>query len=241
MTGTAGGEKLLGDTSGGWLGDFPPRRWHLALAAACVAVVYLAGVTNLWWPTSDSALYLSLARSIVNGEGYQFNGMPHSHVTPGLPLALAGLRWLFGPGYWVPNLFVALCGMACLWLVYATITRLSDRRMALAIALTTAFSYAFYFIGHRILTDMPFILLFWAVAYAGLRSARGSAWWIVAACVFVVFGITVRAPGMLLLGPLAVGLALERCSNARFGRRVLVGGAVLAAVAVTAIIFYLIA
>ena len=34
----------------GRLDDFPPRRRHLLLAAGCIALIYLVGVTGKWWP-----------------------------------------------------------------------------------------------------------------------------------------------------------------------------------------------
>ena len=53
----------------GPLGQFPPKRWHLALAGGLVAAVYLAGVSAAWWPTPDSALYQGLAANHAAGEG----------------------------------------------------------------------------------------------------------------------------------------------------------------------------
>ena len=35
------------------------------IAAGVLAVLYLAGVTNVWWPTPDSAAYLGLGRSLA--------------------------------------------------------------------------------------------------------------------------------------------------------------------------------
>jgi hypothetical protein len=76
------------------------RQRTVALAWTCLLAVYLVGVTGRWWPTEDSAIYLGLARSLAAGEGCRFNGQFDSTFAPGLPLVLAGLRWLAGPGFW---------------------------------------------------------------------------------------------------------------------------------------------
>ncbi len=200
----------LSPASTGWLTDFPPRRRHLLLAGVCVAAVYLAGVTGRWWPTPDSALYLGLARSLADGQGYQFNGSPCNMVAPGLPAILAGLRILFGPGFWALNLLMALCGLAATGLIYLSIARLSDRRTALAVALATALSYTFFNNCHRILTDAPFAALFWAILYAYIRYRSGSARWLILAGLLSIAAVVVRAPGILLLGSLAISIVPDR-------------------------------
>jgi 4-amino-4-deoxy-L-arabinose transferase-like glycosyltransferase len=226
------------------LADFPPKRWHLLLAAVCIAAVYLVGVTGRWWPTPDSALYLGLGRSLADGEGYRFNGTAHNIVTPGLPLILVGLRTLFGPGFRAPNLFMAMCGLTCLLLVYLAVARMSDRRTALAVVLTAGLSYTFFNQSHRILTDAPFAALFWAVLYAYLRYRDGSAWWLVPVGLLSAAAIVIRAPGILILGSLAVGAMLDRpapgsTQSRQIRKRLLCGGVIAAAVAVVGVGFYM--
>jgi len=234
-------EKLDGRTqpATGWLSSFPPHRRHLFLAGGSILLVYAAGVTGRWWPTPDSALYLGLARSLANGEGLRFNGEVHGLVTPGLPLILAGIRVLFGDGFWAPNLFIALCALGTLALTYRVIARFSDRRIALAVTVCTAFSYTFFYNGHRILTDMPFALLFWASLYASIRSLEENLIWLVPAGLFAAAGFFIRAPGLAVLGPLAVGLTLDRSLSSKPAKRLLVGGAIIVAVGIAAMTLYL--
>ena len=145
----------------------------LVTTCAVAAALYLAGVANRWEPTPDSALYLSLARSLERGQGYTFNGQPDNTVTPGLPWVLAAMRRAFGPEFLAPNLFVVLCALGALALAYRSISILSDRRTALAATIGTAASYVYFFNAHCVLTDLPFTLLFWALFYCSLRVARG--------------------------------------------------------------------
>ncbi len=213
----------------------------MLLAAACVAVIYLAGVTGKWWPTPDSALYLSLARSLANGEGYRFNGSPCNIVTPGLPAILAGLRMLFGPGFWAPNLFMALCGLGSLALIYLSVARLSDKRTALAVALATGLSYTYFFSSHRILTDAPFAALFWAILYAYIRYRSGSARWLILAGLLSVSAVAVRAPGILFLGALAVSVIPDRPPGVSSRKGLIPAGVILAILVVLGVGFFIVA
>ncbi len=224
-----------------WLAPFPPRRWHLALAGGCLAALYLGTVTNKWWPSPDSALYLGLGRSLAAGQGYVFNGRVSNAVPPGFPLILAGLRRVFGAGYWAPHLFAAACGLGALGIAYAVLRRMSSPRMALAVVLCAGFSYTYYLKSHTILTGAPFLLLFWAVLRAGGRAVRGSIWWLCVAVVLIVAALLVRAPGVLLLGPLAVGLAVDTSEGASGRRRLLVAGTLLLAMLATMGGLYLLA
>ncbi|MDK1032685.1 MAG: glycosyltransferase family 39 protein, partial [Planctomycetia bacterium] len=190
--------------------DFPPSRRRLLVAAAGIVLLYLLSVTGRWWPTPDSALYLGLGRSLAEGQGYLFNGVPSSSASPGLPVILAALRLLFGPGFWAPNLLMALCGLAALYLNYLFLARLRNRRMAFAVTLATAFCYSFYLRAHNILTDMPFLLLLNAMLYVAARYRQdGRLRWVALAAVLAVAGVVVRPPGAMVFGPLALGMVLD--------------------------------
>jgi hypothetical protein len=229
--------------------DVPPSTaWIDGQAMLCrrrvlvwslIVLVYLIGVCPMWWPTSDSALYLSLSHSLAEGRGYVHNGQAHTLVAPGLPLALAGLERAFGPGYWAGNLFTALCGLGAVAMVYLSVRRLGDDSTAFAVAVVMAMSYPFYSNSHRILTQIPFALVFWSMFYACLRGREGSAWWGVAVVLLSLLSIVIRAPGLLLVGPLGVGLffngdrsggarRLRWCGAAMLGPMFIIAGGMLA-------------
>jgi hypothetical protein len=222
-----------------WKAGFSPPRKHLALAWACVALFYLAGVTGQWWPTKDSATYLGLARSLADGQGYVFNGQPNNFFTPGLPYLLAGMRLLGFKGFWAPNFFIVLCGLGTIGLTYASLRRLTgEGLLSMAIALATAMSYTFYLNSHRILTDVPGALVFWSLIYCVLRS-RGGRWgWLALAGLLSGAGIVLRAPLIVLIGPMVLGLLLDRRILPP-GRRFLTC-AVIAAAALAALGFFLV-
>ncbi|MCP4378681.1 MAG: glycosyltransferase family 39 protein [bacterium] len=195
-------------------GAFYRRR---VLIWSLIVIIYLLGVSPMWWPTSDSALYMSLSHSLAEGRGFVYNGQRHTLVTPGLPLVLAGLERAFGPGYFAGNMFVALCGLGAAAMVFLTIRRLSDDSIAITTAIVTALSYPFFSNSHRILTQIPFALVFWCMFYASLRRRTGSAWWLAVVGVLSLLGIVIRAPGLLLVGPMGVGLFFNGDRTGRAG------------------------
>ncbi len=180
------------------------------IAAACLALLYLAGVTGKWWPTPDSALYLTLAQSLAAGEGYTFNGHVNSEVTPGLPAMLAGIRLLFGKNFWAPNAAMMLLGLAGLWLVYLLLGRLGDGRTALAVTLATGFCCTYYFHAHVILTDIPFAAFFWLALYVIFARDGRSLWPPALAGLVLGAAVFIRAPGIILVLLLAGAILFDR-------------------------------
>lgn len=66
----------------------PGRRGLLLWLALTVAVLYALGVNSHWRFQRDSAVYLDLARSLVEGRGYVHNYEPHAFYPPGFPAGL---------------------------------------------------------------------------------------------------------------------------------------------------------
>ena len=222
-----------------WVGGQAMLCRRRLLVWSLIVLVYLIGVSPMWWPTCDSALYLSLSHSLAEGRGFVYNGAEHTLVTPGLPLVLAGLERVFGRGYWAGNMFTALCGLVAVAMVYLSVRRLSDDSIAFAVAVVTALSYQFYVNSHRILTDIPFVTMFWIMFYACLRRRQGSAWWLAVIGLLSLLSIVIRAPGLLLVGSLGVGLLFNAdrsggarrprwCGAAMLGPMFLIAAAMLA-------------
>ncbi len=75
-------------------------RYPALWLALLTAVVYAMGVVPYWKPTWDSAIYISLARALVEGNGYTYMGYPHTKYPPGFPLLMAPVVAL--AGVWAP-------------------------------------------------------------------------------------------------------------------------------------------
>lgn len=87
------------------------------LTMAVVTVMFLLLQNPYWVPAGDSEVYISVARSMVNGEGYRFNGQPVAMVPPGWPTALAAVMWI-SPSFMVLKLFTMGCMVGALGITY---------------------------------------------------------------------------------------------------------------------------
>jgi len=195
----------------------PVRRSYLLAAGAVLLIVHLAGVTGKWHPTPDSAIYLTLGRSLDEGAGYRFNGRMHTTFPPGLPGMLAVLRRTFGEGYWAPNLLTALCGLGAMLAAHRAMRRLASREVALAVVIATGLCFPYYSASHRILSEAPFTLAFWLLVCAATGAARGRRGSLLAAALLVPICVVIRLPGALLVGSLALGIALHKIGTVTNG------------------------
>lgn len=86
--------------------------WGLGAALLALLLLY----PFHWRVTPDSALYIGLAESLAAGEGYVFNGAPHTHAFPGYPLILTPVVAAVGRAFTAFELLnrVALAGAAVL-------------------------------------------------------------------------------------------------------------------------------
>ncbi|MFP4433816.1 MAG: ArnT family glycosyltransferase [Planctomycetota bacterium] len=193
-----------------------------------VAVIQIAGISAKWWPSPDSALYLGLARSIAAGDGYLFNGQANTTVTPGLPGLLAGLRILFGESFYAANGLIALSGLVMLTMVWRISVDRVGRTIAPAVLLVVALSYPVYHAGHMVLTDVPFAACAWLCVWACLRllkTARRR--WLIVVAAACVAGVLIRAPGVLLLGALSLGVLVHRAGLLRWPARLAVAATIV--------------
>src|SRR5688572_3229017 len=143
------------------------RFWILA----AVVVLYAVSFTGRWRVAPDSALSMSLGRSLAEGAGFVYHGEPHKWVEPGLPWVIAASFRLFGPeSYRALNVFVLACGAACLALAYALFKLHLGRPAAVLLTALLAVCETFYRYSYQVVTDLPFLVGMLAAlfVYAGL-------------------------------------------------------------------------
>ena len=137
------------------VGQFP-----LTVILIGTTAAYLLLLVPYWQFGYDSAIYISLAQSLASGEGYVYMGFPHTKYPPGLPLLLAPIEFLFGHNYLLMRLWMTVCAVGSIGLTWFLIRPMSSSRVALAVCVMTASSYAFVHEVPGILSDVPL--------YAGL-------------------------------------------------------------------------
>ena len=142
---------------------------------AGLAALYLASFTGQWRIGEDSALYLTLARSLAEGEGYRFGGEWHRFGFPGLPRLLSPLYRLFGEA--APDaatwLMLPLAGLTLAG-VYRLFRLHAGTGVATAMVLGLGVCENFYRYAFQVRNDVPYLLGIVAVlaGYEGLRRGR---------------------------------------------------------------------
>ncbi len=194
------------------------RRWVGVVAVLVVALTLALNVIPHWIPTPDSALYLSLGRSLARGEGYQVDGIPHTLVLPGFPLILAAVFRTLGENFLVMNLVQALFGMGCVLLTIALLRRWLGLRLAVLLAVLLGMTESLVRWSSRILTDIPhlfFVLLgLLLIQEMGRRATRASR-----LTLALLVGPTMLIAGVLRLnGFLLVPVALAVLFRSRGNR-----------------------
>ncbi len=130
--------------------------------AGLIMFVSLAGfaliVNSSWNATPDSALYLSLGESLARGEGYVFNGTPHTYVPPGYPFLVAAAAKAGGPGFLSYRVLMALLGAAAAIAGALFAYTLLGRDVALWVGGLFAVNHVLLHNSTLTLSDAPFAL-----------------------------------------------------------------------------------
>jgi len=152
-----------------WMTRLARWRW---LCFGALGLLYIAGYQTHWRIYPDSALYLELARNLVEGQGYVFRGHPHDIAYPLAPWVISGVWWLFGIGNFAAvNLVMLVCGLVALALVYRAVKLRIDRSSATAVVLLTGTVAVVYYYVFVPQTDVLFFLGTCAAlaGYEGIR------------------------------------------------------------------------
>jgi len=138
----------------------PQRKWANAAALALLvlfAVLYSFTLNSHWRAGWDSAIYISLARSLAAGEGYKYMGYDHAKFVPLFPLMLAGVIKAAGVNYLAMRVLEVAFAIGSLGLCYTVFGRLAGRGTGLAVMIATGSSYALLDSTRHIQSDVPFL------------------------------------------------------------------------------------
>ena len=122
-----------------------------------LSVIYLSTLDNYWKPFWDSALYISLAKSLAAGDGYCYMGLPHAKYPFVFPLLLSPIVGLCGLNFLVMRLLILILAIASFWLIYILFRKLTDEGTAFAVMLLTGFSPAVLHLSTWILSEVPYM------------------------------------------------------------------------------------
>jgi hypothetical protein len=172
-----------------------PRMFLLAV----ITVLGFCLIDNSSWrATPDGALYVTLGKSLATGQGYVFNGEPHTYVPPGYPMILAGTAELLGDNFLSYRIVMALLGLLAAGFGYLLIYRMCGSDTALLAGGLFAVNHVLLDNATLTLSDVPFAL-FTLISLNAVLSAsvqKNRAIWIILASVLTGLLPIIRINGL---------------------------------------------
>jgi 4-amino-4-deoxy-L-arabinose transferase-like glycosyltransferase len=214
------------------------RRWRESRRVrdlAVLAAVLAAALTALWiglpgqWRENQNfdytTYYEPVARRLLAGGGFREpSGAPAAHYPPGFSLLLAAV---FGLAGWtgagedlVFKVFVLLCDLASVALVYLIAERAGGRKLGLAAGLLWATYPFFLWLSKQPNSETPFLVLLLLASYLFLRLATGDLRYVTALGAGVAAGMaSLIRPSAVGYGALLAGLLLFLLKEVPVARR----------------------
>ena len=186
------------------------RPWKPGLLLFLILGIYYGALQNgQWVPISDADLYIAIARDLVHGQGFTFNGMAVKAVPPGWPLALAGAMRVSG-SFWFLGIVQMCLMLGAFVLFYRILLRLTSVRRAFIACLTVGILSPVYHRAFLLHTEALFCLLGAAIVLLALqlREGRSASWRIPLMLVLAAAAVTVRWAGVMLT-PVIAGALLS--------------------------------
>ncbi|NQT85510.1 glycosyltransferase family 39 protein [bacterium] len=207
-----------------------------------VAVFYVASAPGTLFVKPDTAVYMSVARSLARGDGYAYNGARLGKYPPVFPLMLSAVYRTAGENVRAMQIVVALCGVGAIAMAWLLVRARSGARMAMAVLVLTA--TCTWFQSHSsayVLAGAPYALFSIAALWLTERAVRAegfAVWrWLGVAAVGVV-AIATHVTGVALI-PALVWAALFTRGQTHTARRRLVAAALVGAICTAAALFWI--
>ena len=206
----------------------PSSRWAIPLAVAVVAL--LIGVWTFDEKLSlsgDNTEFVTLARSMANGEGLTYTNLPEPRTATkypfGFPLLLAPVAAAFegweGPGSgtpdWVVMKWLVVCtftmGMAAFYLLAREMAGPIAGLAAAALAMTNPLTVDY---AHQVMSEVPYLVPSMLALWCLHRGIEHKGWrdnyWLWAGIAAAIAAYYIRSVGIVVIGaPIAV-LLLRR-------------------------------
>lgn len=199
-----------------------PRKW-LWLTAIAITCFYALLWSPWWYPLSDSALYLNMARALMQGKGWDSVRQMHRDVRPLTPQLLFGIMKLGGG---IGTMHAVMIGLMLTahTLTFLTLRRWFAERLALMATVATATSWWVYANAFTIMTEPLFLVMFWAalLALSHLPQAKLTKQWllVIVAALLMAGAFENRVAAILLIPGMLFGLWMsnqEVCWKLRVG------------------------
>lgn len=161
----------------------------------------------------DNVMYVILAESIVNGQGYRNiheAGEPeHTKFPVGFPLILSLFMAVFGKNFIVFKLFVLFTGVVSVCFMYKICEHTIGRHTHLVIPVYITIPLLLEF-NHWVLTEIPFLCLLLIAVYCVIKAEKGVTYMYYVAFIAVLFAFLMRTAGISLVVALLAFLLIKK-------------------------------
>jgi len=190
------------------------REWPVVALLALFGVIYSTALDSYGMFMWDEAEYASIARSVMQGQGFAISGRPNPLRPPILPLAGAASMLVTGDRFDDSTLRAVNCGFALLALlcVYGFATAAFDRTVGLVAAALLGMSPFFWMFVPFFMCEIPFMAFFaaavWCFYFGAYRDERFFPWsWICWALAFLTrYTASLFLPVIVVFIPIALWL-----------------------------------
>ncbi len=151
-------------------------------------------------------------------------------VMPLTPAMLWGLMKI-SRSFGLLNASMVACMLGSFVFMYLTLKEWLDRRAALGLTVVSALTYWQFRLATTIMSDPPFVLMFWAGLYLlarGHRQPQRRLLWLGLGAASLLLGVGFRAAGLLMIPTIGLALWLDyKGLVTRWHRLLLAGGVIL--------------
>ncbi|NQT87119.1 glycosyltransferase family 39 protein [bacterium] len=192
---------------------------------AAVAIAYLVSIPGKWAVHPDSAFYMTVGRSLAEGEGYTVNGDTFGKYPPVYPALLAVVYGAAGESFWWLQFVGAMSGVGACVTVYLWARGRTGVRTSLAVAVLTVTTTWFWNNAcASIISGIPYVFLAFGVlwlAERAIRAERYSVWGWVGIALLTWLAIYIHMSGVALVAAI-VGAVLFAKGAPRMARQRLI-------------------
>lgn len=202
-------------------------RWRFVVFVLVICL-YLSGMNPHWRISPDSGRYLTMARQLAEGKGYEYCGMSQYGIPPGLPALYAALFRMSAFDFSVESVTSALTvvnaagaafGILGVFAAYLLVRDMSGRGPALVTAAIVAVSRYYFGNAFDALTDVPYCAVSWAAIWLVSRRESIGVVGGIAAAALLAACVLLRAVGLALVAAVAVPAVVRLFSSEAGVRR----------------------
>jgi 4-amino-4-deoxy-L-arabinose transferase-like glycosyltransferase len=150
---------------------------------------------GLWW---DEAVYLGLAKNLLERKGYFINFNQETFRPPLFPVLISILWYFFGISENIVRFFIVIVSILSIFLTYLLTKEIFGKEEALWASLFLATSHMFLFYSLKILTESLFIFLSLLTVYTYYLGFEKNKKFFLFSGILMGLSFLTRYPGLIL-------------------------------------------